>query len=73
MQNVNIVTRPKFHVISNGGLVFGVSLILILCRGKWTKIFTETVLASNLYFQHIGLNLQENQVHHSKELTKIFV
>jgi hypothetical protein len=28
------------------------------------------VLAFNLYFQYIGLNLQENQVHHSKERYK---
>jgi hypothetical protein len=34
---------------------------------KWIKHFTETVLAVNLHFQHIGLNLQETQVHHSKE------
>jgi hypothetical protein len=31
------------------------------------KLFTETVLAFNFYFHHIGLSLQENQVHHSKE------
>jgi hypothetical protein len=27
MQNVNIVSRPKFHAISNGALVFAVSII----------------------------------------------
>ncbi len=26
-----------------------------------------TVLAFNLHFHHIGLNLQEKQVHHQKE------
>jgi hypothetical protein len=31
------------------------------------KLFTETDLAINLHFQHIGRNLQENQVYHSKE------
>jgi hypothetical protein len=32
----------------------------MLCTGKWIKLFTETVLAFNQHFQHIGLNLQEN-------------
>ncbi len=50
------------HVFSKGTLVLAVSLIL--CTGKWIKLFTKTVHAFNL---HIGLNLQENQVHHSKE------
>jgi hypothetical protein len=65
MQNVHAVPRPNFHVLSNGGLVFGVSLIF--CRGKWIQLFTETVLAFNLHFQHMGLNFQENQVNHLKE------
>ncbi len=68
MQNVHVVSRPEFHVLSNGALVFPVSLIL--CTGKWIlKLFTETVLAFNLHFQHmeLGLDLQENQMHHSKE------
>ncbi len=39
----------------------------ILCAGKWIKVFTKTVFEFNLHFQHIGLTLQENQVHHSKE------
>jgi hypothetical protein len=50
MQNVNVVSRP-FHVLSNGALVFAVSLIL--CTGKWIKLFTEKELEFNLYFQHI--------------------
>jgi hypothetical protein len=66
MRNVRVVSRPKFYVLSNGALVFGVSLVL--CTGKWIQLFTETVLAINLHFQHIKLNLQENQVYHSKEL-----
>ncbi len=37
------------------------------CNIIYRKLFTETVFAFNLHFQHIGLNLQENQVHHSKE------
>jgi hypothetical protein len=65
MQNVHVVSRPEFHVLSNGALAFAVRLIL--CTGKWIKHFTETVLAFNLHFQHIGLNLQEYKVHHSKE------
>jgi hypothetical protein len=51
MQNVHVVSTPKFDVHSNGALVFAVSLIL--CTGKWIKHFTETVLAFNLHFQHI--------------------
>jgi hypothetical protein len=65
MQNVHVVSRPKFPVLSNGALPFAVSLIL--CTGKWRKHFTQTVLAFNLHFQHKGLNLKENKVHHSKE------
>jgi hypothetical protein len=67
MQNVSVVSIPKFHVISIGALGFAVNLIL--CTGKWMKLLTETVLAFNLHFQHIGLrsNLQENQVRHSKD------
>jgi hypothetical protein len=67
MQNFHVVSRPKFHVISNGALGFGASLIL--CTGKWIKLFAEAVLSFNLHFQHMVLKLQENQVDHSKELT----
>jgi hypothetical protein len=66
--NVRVVSRPKFHVLSNGALVFAVSQIL--CTGKLIKIFPETVFAFHLHFQHmlsIPFNLQENQVHHSKD------
>ncbi len=65
MHNVNVVYEPKFPVLSNGALVFGVSIIL--CAGKWIQLFTETELAFNLHLQHIGLSLQEIQVQHSKE------
>ncbi len=54
MQNVHVVSRPEFHVLFNGALGFAVSLIL--CIGKWMKQFAETMLAFNLYFQHIGQN-----------------
>jgi hypothetical protein len=30
MQNSHFVSRPKFHVLSNGALVFEVSLILCI-------------------------------------------
>jgi hypothetical protein len=60
-----MLSRGKMHALSNGALVSGVSLIL--CTGKWKKIFTETELAFNMHFQHKRLNLQEKQVHHSKE------
>jgi hypothetical protein len=57
--------RPKCHVLSNGAIVFAVSLIL--CTRKLIKLFTETLLSFNYHFQHIGINLQENKSHHSKE------
>jgi hypothetical protein len=50
MENVHIVSRPEFLVLSNGALVFDVSH-MILCTGKWRKLFTETALAFNLHFQ----------------------
>jgi hypothetical protein len=57
MQNVNVASG-QFHVLSNGAIIFGVSLIL--CTGIWKmdKLVTETVLALNLHFQHIAFNLQ---------------
>jgi hypothetical protein len=66
MKNVLVVSSVEFHVLSNGALVTAV-VGLILCKGKWIKLFTETELACNLLFQHIGLNLSENQVHCPKE------
>ncbi len=65
MQNVHVVSRPKFYVLSNDALVLAASLIL--CTGKWRKLFTETVLAFNLHFQQLGINLQKIQLCHSKE------
>jgi hypothetical protein len=53
--------RPEFHVLSNGALV--VTVRLILPAGKWIKLFTEPCF----HFEHIGLNFQELQVHHSKD------
>jgi hypothetical protein len=50
MQNVHAVSRPKCHALSNGAIVSTVSKIL--CTGKRIKLFTETVLAFNLYFQY---------------------
>jgi hypothetical protein len=55
----------KYYVLSNGALDFAVSLIL--CTPKYIKLFTETVLAFSLHFQHTGLSLEENQVYRSKE------
>jgi hypothetical protein len=34
MQNVNIVLRPTFNVLSNGALVFAASLVSIMQREK---------------------------------------
>jgi hypothetical protein len=68
MQNVYVVPRPECRVLFNGTLVFAVNMIL--CTGKWIKLFSETVLVFNLHFQYKhGLSLQENQMHHSKEHT----
>jgi hypothetical protein len=65
MLNVHVAPRSKFNVLSNGALCFAVSLIV--CKIKWIKLFTETVIPFKLQFQHIGLiSLQENQVHFSK-------
>jgi hypothetical protein len=60
MQNVHVVSRPRFHALSNGALYLVVSIILCI-TGKWVKLVTETVLEFNLHFQHIGLNLQESK------------
>ncbi len=49
MKNVHVVSKPVFHVLPNGALVFAV--ILILCTGKWRQLFTETVLAFNMHFK----------------------
>jgi hypothetical protein len=65
MQNGDFVSIPKFHVLSNDALVFAVSLIF--CTGKWIKLFTETVLAFNLHFQHKRLNLHQNKLHLAKD------
>ncbi len=56
--------RPQFHVLSNGALVFAVSLIL--CTKKWVKLFAKTVIAFNSILAY-RTDLTENQVHHSKE------
>ncbi len=65
MQNVNAASRPKFHALSNGETVLTVTLILY--TGKWIQLITETLLEFYLHLKHIGSNLQENKVHHSKE------
>ncbi len=61
MQNAQVVSRP-FHALSNGALVFAANLIHIMysSTGKWVILFSENVIALNLYFLHLGLNLQEN-------------
>jgi hypothetical protein len=60
-----LILDQDFHALSNGALVFAVSLIL--CPGKWSKLFPETDLAFNLHFKQLGLHWQENQVHGLKE------
>ncbi len=39
MQNVNVVSRPNLHALSNGALVFALSLILL--TRKWIKTIHE--------------------------------
>jgi hypothetical protein len=51
MQNANVVSKPEFHVLSNGALLFDVSLISY--TGNWIKKFIGAELAFNLHFQHI--------------------
>jgi hypothetical protein len=58
MQNVNVVSRPKFPVLSNGA--FGFSVSPILCTGRWKKLLSETVLAFNLDYEHIEKKVQKN-------------
>jgi hypothetical protein len=50
IQNLNAASRPS-NVLSNGELVFRVNLIL--CTETLIQLFTETLLAFNLHFQHI--------------------
>ncbi len=46
-----------FNVLSNGALVFAVSLIL--CLGKWIKLFTETGICIQPQFSfHFAFSTQ---------------
>jgi hypothetical protein len=47
MQNVYVVSKPQFPVLSNGVIV--PALRLILCTGKWIQLFTETALEFNAF------------------------
>jgi hypothetical protein len=62
MQNIQVVSRSKFPVLSNGALVFAVSLILNMYR-KMEETINEKCASIQLEFS-AGL---KNQVHHSKE------
>jgi hypothetical protein len=53
-----MVLVQNFYVLSNGEFAF--AACLKLCTGKWIKLFTEAVLALNLHFEHIRLNLLES-------------
>jgi hypothetical protein len=48
IQNVHVVSRPEFPVLSNGALVFAGSLTL--STEKWIQLFTETVMRSTWIF-----------------------
>jgi hypothetical protein len=58
------ISRPKFHALSNVALDFDGNLIL--CTGKWIKIFTETTSIQPPFLAY-GTQLQVSQVHRSKE------
>ncbi len=64
----HVIPRPEFPVLSNGNgaLVFAVSVILFLGKRVLNTIHGKSACI-NLHLQHTELNLQENQVHHSKE------
>jgi hypothetical protein len=66
MQNVSVVSRPKMYVLSNGAIIFAVSLKL--CKGKWTKLLIKPVLAFNPQILHNRSHpqLTGNKVHPSK-------
>jgi hypothetical protein len=49
---IHVVYRLKFPALSNGALVFAVSLIL--CTRNWRKHFTKTGLAFHFHFQQFG-------------------
>jgi hypothetical protein len=60
MQNVHVVARPEFHALSNGSLIFSVSLIL--CTGKWMKLFIHHNCACiQPQFSAYWTQLTENQ------------
>jgi hypothetical protein len=62
MQNFNVAYRPRFHVLSNGVFICAVSLKKYM-ENEYNyspKLFLHSS------FEQIGLNLQENQVHHAK-------
>jgi hypothetical protein len=44
---------------------FASAVDLILCTGKWIKLFTEAVLSFNFRFQHMSVFLLENQMNES--------
>ncbi len=57
MQNVTLVNRPKFHVLSNDAFAFTASIICIIYK-KIDKIIQLCLYSSCIYFQHIGLNVR---------------
>jgi hypothetical protein len=63
MQNAHEISlhHAQDHVLYNSAILFAVSLILCKVHENGKKLFTETVLALSLNFQHIGLNLQETK------------
>jgi hypothetical protein len=65
MQNVHVLSRSVFHFLSNGALFFAVSLIL--CTGKIDAAIRRDCACIQPPFSANITNLQENQVHHSKD------
>jgi hypothetical protein len=65
MQNVHIISRTKFNVISNGAIAFAASLDNIMCW-KMDKTIHRNCACIQPAFSAFGLNLQETPMHHSK-------
>jgi hypothetical protein len=59
MQNFYGISRPEFHVPSNGALFLAVSQMS--CTGKWIELYKKIVLPFILHFQQLGLNLQKTE------------
>jgi hypothetical protein len=55
--HIDIKCEMSMSILVNNFIFFPMVHFLLLyvkyCTGKWIKLFTKTVLAFNLHFQHI--------------------